>query len=97
VPKIREQIEIDSLYAGYMGRHEADIKAFRKDEALQLPVDLDYAKVGSLSNEVRTKLTQARPRTLGAAARIPGVTPAAVVALLRYVKRKDHVEARKAG
>ncbi len=88
-PAIREQVEFDALYAGYMDRHEADIAAFRKDEALELPVDLDYSSVGSLSNEVRAKLEQARPVTLGAASRIPGVTPAAVVALLRHVKRKD--------
>lgn len=87
---ISEQIEIDALYAGYMDRHEADIAAYRKDEALILPQNLDYAKVGSLSNEVRTKLEEARPETLGAAARIPGVTPAAVVALLRYVQKKEH-------
>lgn len=85
---IREQIECDSLYAGYMGRHEADIAAFRKDEALALPADLDYGAIGSLSNEVRSKLEQARPATLGAASRIPGVTPAAVVALLRHVQRR---------
>lgn len=87
---IREQIEIDALYAGYMGRHDADVEAFRKDEALILPENLDYSTVGSLSNEVRTKLAQARPATLGAASRIPGVTPAAIVALLRFVKRKDY-------
>ncbi len=85
---IREQLEIDALYAGYMERHEADIRAFRKDEALELPSDLDYAQIGSLSGEVRQKLEQARPITLGAASRIPGVTPAALVALLRHVKRK---------
>ena len=89
-PDIQEQIEIDALYAGYLERHDADIAAFKKDENLLLPNDLDYAKVGSLSNEVRTKLEQAQPETLGAASRIPGVTPAAVVALLRHVKRKDH-------
>ncbi|MGH1398602.1 MAG: tRNA uridine-5-carboxymethylaminomethyl(34) synthesis enzyme MnmG [Alphaproteobacteria bacterium] len=86
-PVVREQIECDALYAGYMDRHDADIAAFRKDEALKLPVDLDYGAVGSLSNEVRSKLEAARPETLGAASRIPGVTPAAVVALLRHVKR----------
>lgn len=86
-PAIQEQVEIDALYAGYVPRHEADIAAFRKDEALKLPADLDYAAVGSLSNEVRSKLAAARPATLGAASRIPGVTPAAVVALLRHVKR----------
>lgn len=86
-PDIAEQVEIDSLYAGYMERHEADIKAYRKDEALILPATLDYDEVGSLSNEVRQKLKTTRPATLGAAARIPGVTPAALVALLRYVKK----------
>ncbi len=83
-----EQIECDALYAGYMERHEADIQAFRKDEALELPADLDYDSVGSLSNEVRQKLKMAQPATLGAAGRIPGITPAAVVALLRHVRRK---------
>jgi len=84
---VREQMENDALYAGYMARHEADIEAYRKEEALVLPDALDYAQVGSLSNEVRSKLEAARPLTLGAAARLPGVTPAAVIALLRYVKR----------
>ncbi|MGB0719710.1 MAG: tRNA uridine-5-carboxymethylaminomethyl(34) synthesis enzyme MnmG [Bdellovibrionales bacterium] len=86
-PVIREQIECDALYSGYMARHDADIAAYRKDEGLKLPPDLDYGSVGSLSNEVRQKLEAARPETLGAASRIPGVTPAAVVALLRHVKR----------
>ena len=62
---IREQIEIDALYAGYMDRHEADIKAFRKDENLVLPTDLDYGAVGSLSNEVRQKLEPGPPRNFG--------------------------------
>ncbi len=84
---IREQIECDALYANYMERHEADIAAFRKDEALKIPKNLDYSQVGSLSNEVRSKLELAQPETLGAASRIPGVTPAAVVSLLRYVKK----------
>lgn len=87
-PDIREQIEIDALYAGYMHRHEADIASFRKDESLLLPASLDYDAVGSLSNEVRAKLKAARPETLGAASRIPGVTPAALTALLRFVKRR---------
>ena len=88
-PAIIEQIKIDALYSGYMERQDTDIAAFRKDEALELPVDLDYSTVGSLSTEVRVKLEKARPATLGAAARIPGVTPAAVTALLRFVKRRD--------
>jgi tRNA uridine 5-carboxymethylaminomethyl modification enzyme len=87
---IREQIEIDALYAGYMDRHEADIKAYKKDENLKLPEDLDYSKVGSLSNEVVQKLEEVRPETLGAASRIPGVTPSAVVSLLRFVKKQKN-------
>jgi len=86
---IREQIENDALYASYMTRHKSDIAAYRKDENLKLPTNLDYQTIGSLSNEVRAKLEMARPATLGAASRIPGVTPAAVISLLRHVKRKD--------
>ena len=85
---IVEQIEIDALYAGYMDRQEADIRAFKADEGLALPEDLDYAAIGSLSAETRTKLARHRPATLGQAMRIEGVTPAAAVALLRHVKRR---------
>lgn len=85
--EIRNQLEIDALYANYIERQDADIRAYRRDEALRLPTDLDYAAVGSLSTEVREKLIEARPATLGAASRISGVTPAALVALLRHVKR----------
>ena len=85
---IRQQIEIDALYAGYMERQMAEIEAFRKDEALQLPAQLNYADIGGLSNEVRQKLELVKPETLGAASRIPGVTPAAVMALLRHVKKR---------
>ncbi|PCJ99084.1 MAG: tRNA uridine-5-carboxymethylaminomethyl(34) synthesis enzyme MnmG [Zetaproteobacteria bacterium] len=92
---IREQIEIDALYAGYMDRHDADIAAFRKDENLMLPKGLDYGEIGSLSNEVRQKLEHVRPITLGEASRIPGVTPAAVVALLRYVKKPSQKASKK--
>ena len=86
-PEIVEQIEIDGLYAGYMERQEADIVAFRKDEGLILPEGLDYDAVGGLSNEVRAKLKQHQPGTLGQAARISGVTPAALSALLGYVRK----------
>jgi tRNA uridine 5-carboxymethylaminomethyl modification enzyme len=82
-----EQLEVDARYAGYLGRQEADIRAFRRDEGLTLPDDLDYGAIGSLSMEVRSKLAATRPATLGAAARISGVTPAALTALLRHVKR----------
>jgi tRNA uridine 5-carboxymethylaminomethyl modification enzyme len=82
-----EQLEIDARYAGYLERQEADIHAFRRDEALVLPADLDYATVPGLSNEARQILLTARPATLGAAARLSGITPAAMVTLLRYVRR----------
>jgi len=86
-----EQLEIEARYAGYMDRQTADIRAFRRDEALCLPDDLDLDTVGGLSNEVRQKLKTGRPTTLGAAARIPGVTPAALTALLRHVRRERDV------
>ena len=89
-PDIIEQIEIDASYAGYLERQEADIVAFKKDEALLLPTDLDYREIGSLSTEVRQKLEEARPTTLGAASRIPGVTPASIISLLRHVKRANN-------
>jgi len=90
---IAEQLEIDARYAGYIERQEADIRAFRRDEALRLPRDLDYGAVGSLSTEICTKLQAAQPETLGVAARVSGVTPAALVALLRYVRRETAVGA----
>jgi tRNA uridine 5-carboxymethylaminomethyl modification enzyme len=85
---IAEQLEIDARYSGYLRRQTSDIEAFRRDEALALPPDLDVDRIGGLSTEVRSKLKSARPATLGAAARISGVTPAALVALLRHVKRR---------
>lgn len=88
-PGLAEQVEIDSRYAGYLERQEADIRAFRRDEALRLPADLDYATVPSLSAEMISKFKHIRPVTLGAAARIPGVTPAALMALLRFVGRDE--------
>ena len=86
-PNIKEQIEIDAKYSGYLKRIQADIKAFKRDESLEIPEDMDYSKIGSLSNEILQKLEQARPSTIGMASRIQGVTPAAVIALLRFVKK----------
>lgn len=86
-PTVREQLEFDALYSGYLHRQEADIIAFKKDEARALPADLDYASIKGLSNEVRQKLIDARPATLGQAGRIEGVTPAALVLLLAWVKK----------
>jgi tRNA uridine 5-carboxymethylaminomethyl modification enzyme len=88
-PDIVEQIEIDALYSGYIDRQQADILAFRRDEAVQLPRDLDYRAVGGLSNEAREKLEAARPETLGQASRIEGVTPGALTAVLAHVKRRS--------
>jgi tRNA uridine 5-carboxymethylaminomethyl modification enzyme len=87
-PEIGEQLAIDARYEGYLARQRQDIDAYRRDEALELPADLDYAAVGSLSNEIRQKLGAHKPATLGQAARISGVTPAALVTLLRYVRRR---------
>ncbi len=87
-PDIAEQIEIDAQYGTYLLRQEADIVAFRKDEALHLPADLDYALVVGLSTEVRQKLAAANPATLGQAARLEGVTPAALTTLLVHVKKQ---------
>ncbi len=86
----REQIEIESKYKHYLSRQQNDIADFKKDEQLFLPNNIDYTKVGSLSNEVVEKLSEINPPTLGAASRISGVTPAAVVALLRHVKRRKN-------
>ena len=86
---ILDQLGIEALYAGYLDRQEADIRAFRRDEALLLPDDLDPDEIGSLSTEIRSILRRAKPRTLGQAARLPGVTPAATLALLRYLKGRN--------
>jgi len=87
-----EQLEIDSRYAGYLARQDADIRAFRRDEGMSIPPDLNYDVIGSLSAEVKEKLKQARPQTLGQAGRISGMTPAALVALLRYVRREEDTQ-----
>lgn len=86
---VLEQVVVDATYAGYLDRQDADIRAFRKEEGMVLAPDLDYAAMAGLSAELRLKLSNARPATLGAAGRIPGMTPAALIALLRYVKKQD--------
>ena len=84
---VREQIEIEAGYAGYLDRQAADVAAFRRDENLRLPANLDYASIGGLSFEAREKLSAGRPITLGQALRIEGVTPGAITALLAHVRR----------
>ena len=88
-PMLCEQIDITATYSGYLDRQEAEILAYRKEEGLKLPTNLDYADVGSLSNELVEKLNAAKPSTLGAASRLQGMTPAALASLYRYVKRGE--------
>lgn len=87
--KISEQLEIDAMYQGYLERQEQDIAAFRKDEEKVIPEDLDFADIPGLSNEMQEKFKEARPATLGAAARIAGVTPAALTLLLGHIKKRS--------
>lgn len=87
-PVIAEQLENDARYAVYLARQDADIESMRRDDALSIPADLDYRSISGLSNEIREKLEQHRPETLGQAGRINGVTPAALVLLLSVVRRK---------
>jgi tRNA uridine 5-carboxymethylaminomethyl modification enzyme len=84
---VAEQLAIDSQYAGYLDRQDADILAFRKDESLTLPPALDYRAIHGLSTECATKLGRIRPATLGQAARIDGITPAALTLVLAHVRR----------
>jgi tRNA uridine 5-carboxymethylaminomethyl modification enzyme len=82
-----DQLHAEALYSGYVGRQMADIEAYRKEQNLLLPDDVDYHGIPSLSAELRQKLSRCKPATLGQAARIEGMTPAAISALLRYVKK----------
>jgi hypothetical protein len=86
-PDIAEQLEIDAKYAVYLERQAADVAAFRRDESLELPENINYAGVPGLSNEVRQKLTAIRPRTIGQAGRIDGITPAALALLAIHLRR----------
>jgi tRNA uridine 5-carboxymethylaminomethyl modification enzyme len=87
--KIAEQLEIDAKYDVYLARQAADIAAYRRDESLALPDGLDYAELRGLSNEVRQKLQALRPRTIGQAGRIDGITPAALTLLAAHLKRRE--------
>lgn len=84
---VYEQIEIEARYAGYIKRQLADIEVFKKDENLKIREDIDYEKIGGLSREMVAKLSKVRPSTIGEASRIPGVTPAAITAVLGYLKK----------
>jgi tRNA uridine 5-carboxymethylaminomethyl modification enzyme len=88
-PAIAEQLEIQARYAGYIDRQHDEIERHRRHEETALPADMDYERVRGLSNEVRQKLTQTRPETIGQAARIPGMTPAAISLLLVHLKKRS--------
>jgi tRNA uridine 5-carboxymethylaminomethyl modification enzyme len=84
---IAQQIETDAKYSVYLERQSADVAAYRRDEGLELPEALDYAGMTALSMEVRQKLESIRPRTIGQAGRIDGMTPAALTLLAAHVRR----------
>ena len=87
--EIDEQIEINSHYRGYLKKQKADILAFKRDENLTIPANINYDQFSGLSNEVKTKFKKIRPKTMGQALRIDGITPAAVYILLSHLKRKS--------
>ncbi|MEE3091862.1 MAG: FAD-dependent oxidoreductase, partial [Pseudomonadota bacterium] len=88
---LRPQLEADCRYAGYLERQRADIEALHRDEAISIPADFDYGAVGGLSAEARDVMMRLQPQTIGQANRLPGLTPAAVVAVLRHLKRSEAV------
>jgi tRNA uridine 5-carboxymethylaminomethyl modification enzyme len=95
-PRIADRLKTDATYAVYLDRQNADIAAFRRDEAVRLPASLDYAGISGLSNEMRVKLETVRPGTLGQAARIEGVTPAALTLLAAHARRAAPDAGRRA-
>ena len=87
---IDTQVEIDAHYSGYLKKQFNDIEAFKKDESIVIPEDIDYKNFSGLSNEIKSKLTLIKPRTLGQALRIDGVTPSAAIILLAFIKKSRY-------
>lgn len=87
---VKEQIEIEGKYKGYLDRQQSDINLFIKDESVKIPENFDYEKVGGLSTEIKMRLKKAMPENVGQASRLAGITPAAVVALAGYLKKKNN-------
>jgi tRNA uridine 5-carboxymethylaminomethyl modification enzyme len=87
--QVKLQVEVQAKYSGYLQRQSDEIERQQRYEELRLPADIDYSQVGGLSNEARERLGDVRPETLGQAARIPGLTPAAVSLLLVHLKKRD--------
>ncbi len=94
--QVRAQVEVRAKYAGYIERQQEEIERQRRNEETRLPADLDYPQIAGLSHEVRQKLAQSRPQTLGQASRIPGVTPAAISILLVHLKKRQLARSRVA-
>ncbi len=86
--QVAEQVEIQAKYAGYIDRQADEIQKLRQSENTRLPTDFDFNSIEGLSNEIKHKLSTAKPETLGQASRIPGVTPAAISLLLIYLKKR---------
>jgi tRNA uridine 5-carboxymethylaminomethyl modification enzyme len=85
---VLQQLEIEALYSSYLDKQGADIALFKKSESIRIPSDFNYdSSTVSLSNEVRNKLKAAKPTTLGAASRVPGITPAAVAAIMVAIRQ----------
>ena len=85
-----KQVAIDAHYSGYLLKQTHDIAAFKKDEAILIPEGIDYEKFSGLSNEIKSKLKEIQPSTLGQALRIDGVTPAAAIILLAFIKKSRY-------
>ena len=90
--EVKEQIEIESIYSSYLQRQRTDIEDFKKEEGLTIPKNINFKNVGSLSNEIVEKLSAINPPTLGAASRISGVTPAAIIAIMRFLKKQKNIK-----
>ena len=86
--KLLEQVKVDALYSGYLKRQEKDIRAFKKDEKIKIPRNIDFKSIGGLSNELIEKLSKIKPDTISQASRISGITPVAILSILRHIKRK---------
>ena len=84
---IDKQVEIDAHYKGYLQRQSRDISLFKKDESVAIPESIKYDTLSGLSNEIKSKLIKVKPKTLGQAIRIDGVTPAAIIILLSHIKK----------
>ncbi len=87
--QVGAQVEVQVKYAGYLKRQRDEVERHRRHEQLRLPTDIDYGVVHGLSNEARQRLAEVRPETIGQAARIPGLTPAASARLLGHLKTRD--------